>query len=424
MARLVEPAGDRADQPVSRRDGRAGCEPGDRIHPCRGRQPVVGRGAGRAGVQGADRGGPGRPGLRLAHPRRTCRRAGARGQGAAMSGSPKYTTLTVSQERLQREAEARARRAAQRRERQEARVARLRALEEERARQRLAREAEQLSKVLQDSRRAVGEQVEAVGVMVADVRREVPDAGAAAIADQIRTLQADLADLDSKIRTGSDLPGYQRAAESLRTRALALRAGAPSAAGRAGRPQVLADLGKPLAALDAGAVTPDARQRARCDELVARLASAATEIEGIRFEALHGTTEHAVASLERKAADLLGRQQVAATGADRARAAQAAVAAQDRLDEAAARLAVIAAAAQEAASDAAAFAEHELSGQLEGALAAAVAAVSAGPAGRQAEAGQPAVRRAAAGQSEVRQAEAAGAEAAGARLGRLLTEAG
>jgi hypothetical protein len=295
-----------------------------------------------------------------------------------MSGSPKYTSVAVSRERRQREAAARARRAAQRRQRQADREARLRALAEQRAQQRLAREAEQRSKFLEQSRRAASGHVAAVGAAVADVRRDVTAAGAAAVADQVRAIQADLASLESRVGAGGtsrELSEYEREAEALRARALALRSQAFRVEGRAGRQHVLADLQSRFATLQASRTSLDPAQLSRCGEVLAEL-EAAAPLEGVRFEALHGTAEHAVASLERRAADARAREDQA-SAADQAHVARQAATALD-LEDVAARLAVLTESAQTTISDAAAFGEHALGDQLHDVIAAAEAALSAG----------------------------------------------
>jgi hypothetical protein len=308
-----------------------------------------------------------------------------------MSGSPKYTSVALSYQRRQAEAAARARRAEQRRQRQAEREAQLRAAEEQRAQRRLAREAEQLNKLLDDARRAAAAQVASASAVVAQAQHDIAAAGATALADQMRALQAEVSALESRVRsaadgTGADLRDYERSAESLRARALTLRASAFQTAGLAGRQLVLDDLRRRFAAVRADVTVLDAAQLARCAEVLDQLEAAAGQAQGVRFEALHGTAEHTVASLERKVADASAPPAPRHRNeADRVRAAKEAAAAQERMDYAAARLAVLSESARSAISDAAAFGAHAVHELLTSAVAAAEAAVAAGAADALAE---------------------------------------
>jgi hypothetical protein len=294
-----------------------------------------------------------------------------------MSGSPKYTSVTLSIERRRLEAARAAARAQERRRRQAEREARLRALEEERARKRLAKQTETLNSLLADSRRAAFEHVAAVGTVVAEVERDLAAVDASSVAAQLAGIQAELSELSRRATTdgGAELADCERAADALRVRALALRTAAYSAAGRAGRPRVVADLRQRLALLRNIA---DPAQLMRCDEMLAKLDAAAAETQGVRFEALHGTAEHLVASLERKAADAAAREQRRLSGADATRAARESAIAAERLDHLAARLAVLGESVRLAMSDAASFGEQALHDRLAGALASAQAASTAG----------------------------------------------
>src|SRR5690348_16267163 len=145
-----------------------------------------------------------------------------------MSGSPKYTRVRVSAAQRRREQLERARRAAERRRRQAARAARQRELAaqqraraEERKRRDREREARQLEASLEDGRNAVSSRL-------AGIRTLIDDAGAGAGAGAARALRAELDDLQRRIQSGTDLAGYERAAEALRARAVDLRRGAAS----------------------------------------------------------------------------------------------------------------------------------------------------------------------------------------------------
>src|SRR5690348_9634647 len=137
-----------------------------------------------------------------------------------MSGSPKYTRVRVSAAQRRREQLERARRAAERRRRQAARAARQRELAaqqraraEERKRRDREREARQLEASLEDGRNAVSSRLAGIRALIDDA-----GAGAGAGAGAARALRAELDDLQRRIQSGTDLAGYERAAEALRAR--------------------------------------------------------------------------------------------------------------------------------------------------------------------------------------------------------------
>jgi len=295
-----------------------------------------------------------------------------------MSGSPKYTSVRVSAARRQRDQMERARRAAERRRRQAARAARQRELAaqqraraQERAQRDREREARQLQASLEDGRNAVSSRLAGIRAMLDGTGA---DAGAA------RALRTELDELQARIQAGTDLAGYERAAEALRARAVDLQRGAVSRVTPAGRSQLISELRLRLSAVPATDVPAD--QLTRCDELVTALADAAAESAEVRFEALAGTAEQAIASLEWRARQTAADRQPdrpepvatvpAGTGQDEDED-------EDELADIAARLELIRGAAEGAIADAAAFGETELGRMLQDTLHAAVAAVSAGP---------------------------------------------
>ena len=178
-----------------------------------------------------------------------------------------------------------------------------------------------------------------------------------ALADDTRALSAALAGLRERISTATDLAACLREAENLRGRALELRARERKPADRADRWTVLADLRERLATAGADAAKLEPVRYARCVELLGQLDAAAAE-ESVRFEALHGTVEHEVASY-------------LARGTEGARVTRA------KLNEATDRLAAIRAAAESVAADARALRDDDLAETLRTALAAAVAGLAA-----------------------------------------------
>lgn len=307
-----------------------------------------------------------------------------------MSGSPKYTRVRVSAAQRQREQMERARRAAERRRRQAARAARQRELAarqraraQERARRDREREAKQLEASLEDGRNAVSSRLAGISALI-------DGAGAGAGSAAARALRAELDDLQRRIQAGTDLAGYERAAEALRARAVDLRRGAVSTASPvtpAGRSQLISELRQRLLAVPAADVPAD--QGARCGQLITALEAAAAESAEVRFEALVGTAEQAIASLEWRAQQAAAERQPARTEPAATAPAGAESGTGDgtgpdegegELADVAARLELIREAAEGAIADAAAFGETELGRMLQETLHAAVAAVSAGPA--------------------------------------------
>ncbi|HUA29530.1 MAG TPA: hypothetical protein VMC03_11650 [Streptosporangiaceae bacterium] len=207
-----------------------------------------------------------------------------------------------------------------------------------------------------------GEQA-VISARLFEVEEMVAELGAVAsgpLTGDAQALSADLAGLRERITAETDLAACLRAAEGLRARAVALLAREEESAGRADRWTVLADLRDRLAGPGADAARLEPDRYARCIELLGQLEAAAAE-ESVRFDALHGTVEHEVASY-------------VARGADGALAARA------KLDEAADRLDAIRAAAESAMADAKAFRDDGLAETLGTNLAAAVAGLAAGQA--------------------------------------------
>jgi hypothetical protein len=260
-----------------------------------------------------------------------------------MSNSPKYTVIDLAAERTAAERAAAVRRAAARRERQQRRDEEFRRLRTDRAGRAAERE-----------RAVIIARLDAVSALVA-----AAPAGDAAAAGEASALTAEIAALRGSTgsASGTGLTGCLRDAERLRDRALALSGRAQGAAGqKAGRTAVPAALRERLGTPDEDAARLDPAGYRRCADLLDQLDAAAGE-EGIRFEALRGTAEHAITGYTE-------------------RGSAAAAAARAARDEAADLLAALGAATRSAAADARELHDDDLSRELETALASAEAALA------------------------------------------------
>ncbi|MFB7470731.1 hypothetical protein [Kitasatospora sp. NPDC056184] len=249
-----------------------------------------------------------------------------------MSGSPKYSSVSVGASRLAAEAEQRRRQAEQRRRleqdraRERARLAaartRARAEAERRAAARAKaraeaerREREHRAKALAEADRRAAErrdreEAERAGRVAAaltaqgaaaargldEVEVLIDAARTAADPSAVRELADRLADLRSRAVHRPDA-GLAAEVEELRGRAVALRS-----AGRdhdrpadAGHEYRIAALERQFALLAATGAEVDAAGRRRCAELLGDLRQATAEHRTLRAEALLGTVEHELA---------------------------------------------------------------------------------------------------------------------------------
>jgi bacterioferritin-associated ferredoxin len=240
-------------------------------------------------------------------------------------------------------------------ERLRTRAVELRARERETRRaaefQRLS--AERAQRALDGEHAVISARLAEVDAMVGDLAVDAQ----AALAGEVRALAADLGDLHRRLAAATDQAACLREAERLRARAVDLQARERKSAGLAGRQTVLADLRERLAAPGPDAAKLEASRYARCAELLGQLEASAAE-QSVRFEALHGTVEHEVASYV-------------------ARSTEAALAARAKLDEATDQLTTIRAAAESALADARALGDEGLAEALQTSLTTAVAALAA-----------------------------------------------
>ena len=306
-----------------------------------------------------------------------------------MSGSPKYTTVRVSAARAQREAAAAARRAAARRERAAARAAQLRARQarlqqqlEQREQDRRRREAEQVAQALVAQRRVLAAGLAEVRVMVTQLRAALGSAGVASQA-QLAEVEGAAANLESEIGSGTDVARYRDEVAALRKRTLALQQESRGTERAIGRPAILASLRERLATaratIPAGADSAVA-EFAHCDELLDELDTAARETQGVQFEVLHGSAEHAVARAEHLAATAAAEAARAGQkgGAPAGGEAPSSAPGSELLAELGERLAVLRDPVVAASSDAAAFEDFLLRDRLDRALREADVALAAG----------------------------------------------
>lgn len=261
-----------------------------------------------------------------------------------MSNSPKYTIIDLAAGLTAAEQAAAARRAAARRARQQRRDEEFRRLSASRA-----------ERAAEEERAVIAARLGTVSALVATV----PADGAAGAAEA-SALTAEIAALRiaTGSATGARLTGCLRDAERLRDRALALSARAHGAAGQqAARTGVLIALRERLAVPGEDAALLDPAGYRRCAGLLGQLGAAAGE-EGVRFETLRGTAEHAIA----------GYTERSTAAAEAARAAR---------EEAADLLAALSDATRSAAADARELHDDDLARELESTLAGAADALAA-----------------------------------------------
>ncbi|MGV9352007.1 hypothetical protein [Streptomyces misionensis] len=318
-----------------------------------------------------------------------------------MSGSPKYSSVRVGARYAEREAAERRRRAEERRARERRRAAeRARAAqaaaarreraraEAERRRNEVARKEAELAdrrRVEQEARlaRARADQLGADERGLDEVRELIARAQRSGARTEIGALERRLAELRERAARGEPLGD---AVEELRGRVVGLRPAA--AGGRTDDPAVvLAELEHRLSVVggpDGAAL--DAEGYHRCTELLDRLRAAAGQDERVRFEALLGTVEHALArhaatvgkareAAERETRAAREREAAAARERERAEAARAAL--ESALAEAAERLDVVRPAAEGVADTAAELGDRDLAHEIGDAVRAAVEALTA-----------------------------------------------
>ncbi|MFD0413815.1 hypothetical protein [Streptomyces sp. NPDC127108] len=310
-----------------------------------------------------------------------------------MSGSPKYSSVRIGVLYAQREAAERRRRAEERRAKERKRAAQraqLAALRAELARRdaELAtrREAERdarLARTRAEQNRADERGLDEVRVLIEEAQRS----GARS---DVSSLEGQLAELRGRVARGEQLGD---AVERLRGRVVSLR---PAAAdGPAGDPAaVLADLERGFTATGPDGAALDADGHRRCAELLDQLRAAAGPDRRVRFDALLGTVEHALArhaatvaearaaaerhtraEQERKA--LQQEQEQEREAAERQRAEAAAAALELALTEATERLDVVRPAARGVVDTAAELGDPGLADEIGDALRAATEALAA-----------------------------------------------
>ncbi|EST20592.1 hypothetical protein M878_39310 [Streptomyces roseochromogenus subsp. oscitans DS 12.976] len=243
--------------------------------------------------------------------------------------------------RLAQEAAARRERARAETERRRAEVARK---EAELAARRTAERGARLARARAEQNRADERGLEEVRELIAEAQRS----GARA---DVGSLERRLADLRERAARGEQLGD---AVEELRGRVVSLRSTAggnftddPSA--------VLAGLERRFSATGTDGATLDADGHRRCTDLLDQLRAAAAPGRQVRFEALLGTVEHALARHAAKVAEareaaertaLAEQEREAAEAAERERAEAAQAALELALVEAAERLDVVRPAAE------------------------------------------------------------------------------
>lgn len=211
-----------------------------------------------------------------------------------MSGSPKYSSVRIGVLYAQREAAERRRRAEERRARERKRAAQRAQLAARRAElarrnaeladRREAERGARLARARAEQNRADERGLDEVRQLIEEVRRS----GARA---DVASLERELAELRGRVARGEQVGD---AVERLRGRVVSLR---PTASdGPADDPAaVLADLERGFAATGPDGAALDADGHRRCTELLDQLRAAAGPDRQVRFDALLGTVEHAIA---------------------------------------------------------------------------------------------------------------------------------
>lgn len=322
-----------------------------------------------------------------------------------MSGSPKYSTVTVAPAYARLEAERRRAREVQRRrqraqrDKERAEQAARRGAETAARRERARAEAERREAGLAN-RRAARDQAHAHEVRqeqaAADARRlaevrELLD-GIRAEESEVRALRRRLDELRAGVGRAEDVGG---AIEELRGRVVVLGRGGEPSGRDADQETVMAGLESRLAGIGADARAQDPQGHRNCVDLLGELRAAARHGTETRFRALLGTVEHALArhaatageraAEERRRAERAHEaEREAQERADVQEAARQAESEAERerlaatLTEAEDRLRVVRGAVKEAADEARELADRELAERIEAALAAVTDRLAAG----------------------------------------------
>lgn len=317
-----------------------------------------------------------------------------------MSGSPKYSSVRVGAVYAQREAAERRRRAEERRARERGRAAerarlaqeaaarreRARAVTERRRAEAARKEAEvaarrtaehsaRLVQARAEQSRADERGLDEVRELIAEIQRS----GALA---EVGALGRQLAELRGRAARGEQLGD---AVEELRGRAVSLR---PTAAGNRADDSaaVLAGLERQFAATGPDGAALDADGHRRCTDLLDQLRAAAGPGQQVRFEALLGTVEHALARHTATVSDAreatlrqarAEQEREAAEAAERERAEAAEAALEQTLAEAAERFDIVRTAAEGVLDTAADLGDPGLADEIEDALRAVTEALTA-----------------------------------------------
>ncbi|MEV5873839.1 hypothetical protein AB0L75_06305 [Streptomyces sp. NPDC052101] len=315
-----------------------------------------------------------------------------------MSGSPKYSSVRVGAVYAQREAAERRRRAEERRAREHRRAAERARLAQEAAARRERARAEAERRRADVARReaevaarrtaergarlakARAEQSRADERGLDEVRELIAEAQRSGAREGIGSLERQLAGLRERAARGEQLGD---AVEELRGRVVNLR---PAGNRTDDSAAVLAGLERRLSATGPDGAALDADGHRRCTDLLDQLRTAAGPGSRVRFEALLGTVEHALArhtatvSDVREAAErqaLADREGEAAKAAERERAEAARAALELALAEAAERLDVVRPAAEGVTDTAADLGDPVLADEIGDALNAAAGALAA-----------------------------------------------
>lgn len=301
-----------------------------------------------------------------------------------MSGSPKYSSVRIGVLYAQREATERRRRAEERRARERKRAAQRAQLAARRA-DLARRDAESAARreAERDAQRALAraEQSRVDERGLDEVRALIEEAQRSGARADVSSLEQQLAALRGRVARGEQLGD---AVERLRGRVVGLR---PAAAGSAADDlaSVLAVLERGFAATGPDGAALDADGHRRCTELLDQLRAAAGPDRQVRFDALLGTVEHALArhaatvTEARAAAERHTRaeqerearqqeQEQEREAAERQRAEAAAAALEQALAEAAERLDVVRPAARAVVETAAELGDPGLADEIGDAL--------------------------------------------------------
>ncbi|MFD9880879.1 hypothetical protein ACFWZT_05405 [Streptomyces alboflavus] len=301
-----------------------------------------------------------------------------------MSGSPKYSSVRIGVLYAQREATERRRRAEERRARERKRAAQRAQLAARRA-DLARRDAESAARreAERDAQRARAraEQSRADERGLDEVRALIEEAQRSGARADVSPLEEQLAALRGRVARGEQLGD---AVERLRGRVVGLRpAAADSAADDPA--SVLAGLERGFAATGPDGAALDADGHRRCTGLLDQLRAAAGPDRQVRFDALLGTVEHALArhaatvTEARAAAERHTRaeqerearqqeQEQEREAAERQRAEAAAAAQEQALAEAAERLDVVRPAARAVVETAAELGDPGLADEIGDAL--------------------------------------------------------